>query len=586
MLIGLTNGEQAGEGISDYFTLVSTVEEGDKGTDSRGIGNYADAQNINGTGIRTFPYSTDMSINPLVYDDIKTRGNSVHALGEIWTAAMWEVYWGFVDEYGLDTKWEDENSGNYKAVRLAIEGLKQSHCQPSLIDLRDGVFAADSLFYNGEHSRLLWIAFAKRGLGYLADDGGESEDVTNGTQSFEPFPLVIEELKINVSTVDIVEPGEEVDMELDAVNHIPETQNGVVINVTLTDGLSYVDGSASMEATYANGILKFEVGDMEYQEELNITFKAKASELVTTQTVFYDNVDEANVGEYDFGFTEGLNIWFQSFDIANSGVASWWASQMDTEVETDFWMTIPPLDVVGERPALRFANRFDTEPGADGGFLQLSTDGEVFIDVKDKFIRNGYTADIQYGTFAIPLLEAFSGTTNEKWIDSYLDLSDYRGEQVYIRFRFGTDDNTGVEASNPGWFVDDLELVDLRTYQALACISSENSTGDQCSDINEIYIDSDQEVDAVSVDELDGFELSVSPNPASDYVSIGISAEQNTPIQLMLTSIDGRVVKSSNMLATSNQSIRTFDTSNLEKGMYLIQIKSEKGLTTKKVVIQ
>ena len=53
------HAEQSGEGISDYFTLVATVEEGDTGADSRGIGNYADGQNINGTGIRSFPYSTD-----------------------------------------------------------------------------------------------------------------------------------------------------------------------------------------------------------------------------------------------------------------------------------------------------------------------------------------------------------------------------------------------------------------------------------------------------------------------------------------------------------------------------------------------
>jgi len=582
----LTNEEQAGEGISDYFTLVSTVEEGDLGTDLRGIGNYADGQTVNGSGIRTFPYSTDMSANPLVYDDIKTRGGSIHAFGEVWTVALWEVYWAFVEEYGLDTKWEDENSGNYMAVRLAIEGMKQTPCQPSLIDLRDGVLTADSLLYNGDHSRLLWVAFAKRGLGYLADDGGNSNDVSDGTQNFDPFPLVIEELKVNVTTSDKVVPGEEVNMELNAVNHIPETQTGVVINVSFTDGMTYVDGSASMEATYSNGILKFEVGDMEYQDEINITYKAQASDLVTSQTLFYDNVDDGDQNQYEFGVTEGFSFWTQSFDVANSGFASWWASQTDVDVETDYWMTMPPLDVVGNRPALRFANRFDTETGAYGGFLQVSRDGKFFEDVKDKFIRNGYTADIQYGTFAIPLLEAFSGTTNEKWIDSYLDLSEYNGEQIYIRFRFGTDDNTGVSATFPGWFVDDLEMIDLRSYESIACISSENSTGDQCSDIIEIYIDSDQEVDVLSVDKLEGFELSVSPNPASEYVSVGISADNNTPVQVMLTSIDGRVVKSANMMATTNQSIRTFNTSNLEKGMYLIQIKSERGLTTKKVVIQ
>lgn len=582
----LSNGEQAGEGISDFFTLAMTVEEGDAGSDPRGIGNYADAQSVNGVGIRTFPYSTDMSINPTVYDDIKTRGEGLqHSRGEIWTIALWEVYWSLVDQFGLDTKWEDEESGNYKAVRLAIEGMKLTPCSPSLIDLRDGVLAADSLLYNGENGKLLWIAFAKRGLGYLADDGGNSNDVTDGTQNFDPFPLVIETLKIRASSTNEVKPGEEVTVQLDVVNHNPELQTNVLVAVNIPDGLTYVDGSASMDATFDNGELKFEIGDMAYLDELTITYDVLASNSVETQTLFYDNVDEADQGAYDFGATEGFNLWFQSFDVANSESASWWASQPDTEVETDFFMTIPPLEVVGERPVLKFANRFDVETGADGGFLQLSTDGEVFFDVKDKFIRNGYTSSIQYTTFAIPLLEAFSGTTNEEWIYSYLDLSEYKGQTVYVKFRFGTDDNTGVLASAPGWFVDDLELVDLVTYPSVACISSDNSTSDQCTNIEELFVDSDQIIDT-KVEELEGFNISIAPNPASDYVSIGISTETNTPIQLSLTSIDGRVVQSMNMVVGTNQSVRTFNTSELEKGMYLIQIKSENGLTTKKIVIQ
>lgn len=580
----LTSAEQAGEGISDFFGIATTVEEGDKGTDARGVGNYAAGQTVNGTGIRTFPYSTDLNVNPLVFDDLKTR-SEIHDLGEVWTAMLWEVYWAFVDEYGLDTTWEDEESGNYKALKLVIEGMKLSPCNPSFIDLRDGIFAADDIFYNSENLKLLWVAFAKRGLGYLANDGGNSTDITDGTQSFEPFPLVIEELKIKATSDINVRPGEEVEVNINVVNHIPETQTGVVVNVTIAEGLTYVEGSASMEATHDNGVLKFEIGDMAYEEELDITYSAKASELITTQTLFYDDVDNANLDNYDLGFFSGQNIWFQSFDIANSGTTSWWASQPNIDEETDFWMTMPPLDVVGNRPVLKFANRFDTEAGSDGGFIQISRDGEVFEDVKDKFIRNGYTADIQYTTFAIPLLEAFSGTTNDKWINSYLDLRDYNGERIYVRFRFGTDDNTGSDASNPGWYVDDLEMIDLRNYESIACVSSDNSTGDQCTDIMDVFIESNKEV-STATEELKEFSLSVSPNPASDYISVGISADKNTPVQLMLTSIDGRVVQNINMLATASQSIRTFNTSNLQKGIYLIQIKSERGLTAKKVVIQ
>ena len=244
------------------------------------------------------------------------------------------------------------------------------------------------------------------------------------------------------------------------------------------------------------------------------------------------------------------------------------------------------LDVVGEKPALKFTHRFDTETGADGGFILVSNDGGIlYDDVKDKWLRNGYNSDIQYGTFAIPLLEAYSGSTNEEWITSYLDLSDYAGQEIHVRFRFGTDDNTGVTAPFPGWYVDDLELVDLQTYESVACISSDNSAVDQCTPTIEVFVGSDQELDT-SVEELDGFDISVSPNPASEYLSVGLSAEQNTPAQLLLTSIDGTIVKSMNLVVGTNQSVRTINTSELTAGMYLVQVKTETGLTTKKVVIQ
>ena len=581
----MTNSEQAGEGISDYFTLVLTVQEGDAGETPRGIGNYAVSQNTNGDGIRSFPYSTDMSINPLVFDDIKTRTGSVHATGEVWCAVMWDIYWDFVNRDGLDVSWENEEAGNYKAVRLAIEGMKLSSCNASMIDLRDGVLLADSVLYGAANGELLWKAFARRGFGYLANDGGTSDNAADGTQNFDPFPLVIQELKIEATTEEVVAPGEEVTVDLKAINHIPETQNGVVITVNIPEGLSYVEGSASMDAMHDNGVLTIELGDMEYEDEVTLSYRATASSQVNSKTYFYDDVDNADFGAYDFGVFEGTNIWSQSFDVANSGSVSWWAAQPNVDEETDFWMTMPLQDVFGERPALRFANRFDTETGADGGFIQLSTDGEIFFDVKDKFIRNGYTSDIQYPTFAIPLLEAFSGTTNGEFIDSYLDLRDYIGQEVHIRFRFGTDDNTGVEADVPGWLVDDLEIVDLATFETFACISSENSTVEQCTDVIEIFVESDQMIDT-NVEELEGFELKIAPNPASDYVSVGISSEENTPIQLLLTSIDGTVVRSMNMVSTSNESVRTFDTSDLQSGMYLIQIKSDRGLTTKKIIIQ
>jgi hypothetical protein len=54
-----------GEGWSDYFGLMLTMEPGDNGANARGIGTYLLGQTPSGAGIRRKQYSTDMIIDPL-----------------------------------------------------------------------------------------------------------------------------------------------------------------------------------------------------------------------------------------------------------------------------------------------------------------------------------------------------------------------------------------------------------------------------------------------------------------------------------------------------------------------------------------
>ena len=81
----LSNTEQGGEGWSDYFAVLMTMEASDAGTDRRGVGTYALGEPTNGDGIRNYPYSTDMSVDPRTYDAIKTAAVP-HGLGSTWAA--------------------------------------------------------------------------------------------------------------------------------------------------------------------------------------------------------------------------------------------------------------------------------------------------------------------------------------------------------------------------------------------------------------------------------------------------------------------------------------------------------------------
>ncbi|HSR49383.1 MAG TPA: M36 family metallopeptidase [Acidobacteriota bacterium] len=179
----LNNIQQMGEGWSDWWALAYTAETGDAGTDARGIGTYALGQSPNGSGIRTQRYSTNNSINDLVYSDIGSMAVP-HGVGEVWAAAVWEVYWRLVNKHGfVEDLSNPSGAGNHRAMLYVNEGLKFTACSPTFTEARDGILQAAADNFNGEDVCDIWEAFAERGLGVNATSGGSNS--RNATNSFD-----------------------------------------------------------------------------------------------------------------------------------------------------------------------------------------------------------------------------------------------------------------------------------------------------------------------------------------------------------------------------------------------------------------
>ncbi len=178
----LTNRQQAGEGLSDWWALAYTARTGDTGPQSRGIGTYALNQQTNGRGIRTQPYSTNQSLNTWTYASI--NGMAVpHGVGSVWAQGMWEVYWKLVDAHGFDQNLYNANgnAGNQRAMLYVNEGLKNTACNPTFTQIRDGIIQAAMDNHGGEDVCRMWEAFAAYGLGTNAVSGGaNSTTPTNG----------------------------------------------------------------------------------------------------------------------------------------------------------------------------------------------------------------------------------------------------------------------------------------------------------------------------------------------------------------------------------------------------------------------
>ncbi len=179
----LNNQEQMGEGWSDWYGLVMTMQDDDLSTDTRGVGTWLFGQGANGPGIREFPYTTDMGVNSHTYDRIKTAAVP-HGVGSVWSAMLWEVTWALIDQYGFDTDFYNGTGGNNMAIALVTEGMKLQPCNPGFVDGRDAILDADVALYGGANQCLIWTAFAKRGLGLSADQGSPFSR-SDGTEAFD-----------------------------------------------------------------------------------------------------------------------------------------------------------------------------------------------------------------------------------------------------------------------------------------------------------------------------------------------------------------------------------------------------------------
>lgn len=169
-------GGAMGEAWSDFFALEFLAPEGSPANGSFPPGAYV-SQNFH-NGDRTRPYSADFSVNPLTYANLGhvIAVPEVHADGEIWTQAMVEVRAALIGQFG-------ETEGRRRTRLLAIDSMKLSIPAPSMVDARDAVLLADRTTFNGESQSQIWAAFARRGLGVLAQSA--NADSVHISPSFE-----------------------------------------------------------------------------------------------------------------------------------------------------------------------------------------------------------------------------------------------------------------------------------------------------------------------------------------------------------------------------------------------------------------
>lgn len=183
--------EQMGEGWSDWMGLILSIRPGDTPNTVRGVATFSTGEPNHGNGIRPAPYTKDMSINPYTYGDTNDPALSQpHGVGFVWATMLWDLAWDLIDVYGYDPDPYTGTGGNNMAIQLMMDGLKLQPCAPGFVDGRNAILMADSLNYDGVNSCLIWHAFARRGLGYSADQGS-SDSRFDQVEAFDLPPACI-----------------------------------------------------------------------------------------------------------------------------------------------------------------------------------------------------------------------------------------------------------------------------------------------------------------------------------------------------------------------------------------------------------
>ncbi|KAF9057048.1 Fungalysin metallopeptidase-domain-containing protein [Panaeolus papilionaceus] len=166
-----------GEGWSD--AMADWTEKTSSAVPDYVMGQYVTNK---AAGIRTHPYSTSASVNPLRYSSIQTL-KEVHDIGEIWANVLHNVYAALVGARGFSTTARTDptgTAGNVVYLHLFLDALALQPCNPTMLTARDAWIQADVNRYGGANKCTLWKAFASRGLGTNAANHVDGTSVPSG----------------------------------------------------------------------------------------------------------------------------------------------------------------------------------------------------------------------------------------------------------------------------------------------------------------------------------------------------------------------------------------------------------------------
>lgn len=556
----LTNQEQMGEGWSDFFALVMTHKPGAKGPDKRGIGTYAIDEPTTGDGIRDYPYSTDLNINPVTYNNIKTF-SVPHGVGSVWCSMLWDMYWDLIDKYGYDSDIYNGKGGNNIAMKLVIDGMKLQPCNPGFTDARDAILKADEINNKNANRDLIWKAFARRGLGFSANQGS-SNSRGDGTEAFDvpkfDVPVITKTARSEVAS------GDTIDYAIKLVNNNLNTLKNLVVKDTLPAGLQFVKTDGCIKGGVVNNIFTCNIDSMKSGDSIVYHILTKVTSPNFTEYAEITDF-EGNNGGWKDSTLKGSGLWNYSTARKHLGNRSYFLP--NAQISTDK-VLMKTFSLNTPNPFLIFYHQYLSEDGWDGAVVEINRNG-TWEDLGPLMVENGYNATISVNPqSSISGRNAFTGSSNG-FIRTSINLTPYTNGVVKIRFRFASDGAQGAE----GWYLDDIALANsFISVTNTAHINAGLSTSS--SSASTVIL---KPVQPNGVINLHKSGISVSPNPFSDKI---VLQSTNRDYDYEITDISGRVVLQASHVVAD----QVIETSQLSAGTYFLKVSSSTGIEIFKLV--
>lgn len=493
-----------GEGWSDFYAHCLLSEPTDPINAIYSLGAY-DTYGPNFTvnayyAIRRFPKAVigftggpnNRPHNPLTFADVDATqqnlndgaysaafvgtADQVHNAGEVWSSALWEVRAKLVTRLGWAV-------GNRKTLQLVTDGMKLAPLGPTFLQERDAIVAAAQASSAAPDAAAdvadVWAGFALRGMGFSAvvTTAGMGAGTARVTEAFDsPNLLQTPTITVSDATGDndgFPEPGEPVTIAIPLTNSTGNSAVGTTLQIVGGNSADY--GTIANGQTVSRSIAYTVPANTPCGSAITLTFNVTSSLGATSFTrtfnigvpsvTFTENFDGVTAPAFPAGWTAvsvsgGVNF-------VNSTLASDTAPNSAYAVNpatvgggTD--LTSPSIAVTASAATVSFRHRFDTEAGWDGGVLEISIGAGAFQDIitaGGSFIENGYTGALGAGVNN-PLANrnAWNGLSNG-FITSVVRLpAAAAGQNIRLKWRFGSDDNTVGTGANPGWYVDTIRL--------------------------------------------------------------------------------------------------------------------------------